>query len=72
MSQMESRGRRRRPEVPGVIEICDGRLKLRCWPDGHWVGEVRRRALLSVLDRRCEKYVVFSISEILEKLKSLN
>jgi hypothetical protein len=70
MDQALSRAKDRRPEVFGVAEIRDGRVELRCWPDKHWVGDVRRGAVLRVWDRRCKKYVAFRIDDLLEELNN--
>ena len=61
-------GDRPRAEVPGVAELDGDRVVLRCWPDKHWIGELRGGIVLRLWDRRCKKYVLFSLEELLSKL----
>jgi len=61
-------GDRHRPEVPGIAEFEGDDLVLRCWPDKHWIGDLKAGVVLRLWDRRCKKYVLFSLEDVMNKL----
>ena len=58
----------RRAEVPGIARLEDGNVELFCWPDHHWIGELRRGGVLRLWDRRGKKYIVFKVDDLLKLL----
>jgi len=61
-----------RAEVPGIAEFDGDKVVLRCWPDKHWIGELRGGAVLRLWDRRCKKYVLFKVDELVKLLTEGN
>lgn len=60
---------RTRAEVPGIIRVCSDHIELLCWPDRHVIGEIRLGGVLRLWDRRCKKFVLFKVEEILDQLE---
>jgi hypothetical protein len=61
----KERGKHGRPEVVGTTKIENGLVLLLCWPDKHWIGEIRPGGVLRLYDRRCKTYVLFRLEELL-------
>lgn len=69
MAQKGGREDRPRAEVPGEAVVSGDHVELQCWPDHHWIGDVRPGSVLRLWDRRCKKYVLFRMDELLRLLK---